>query len=166
VVTDGHTLLFSSLSPETSSDIWELKLDRKDSPSPLLVRSFGDFDPVFSPDGRWVAYVSNESGQLEILVAPYPRLEEKIPISSAGGTSPVWARDGRELFYRQGLAVIGVPIDWSQGFRAGQARKLFDGSEYVGAGNDLSFDVDAKGRFLMARLLDLSASRQLVVVQN
>jgi hypothetical protein len=61
---------------------------------------------------------------------------------------------------------MGVPIDSSQGFRAGQPRKLFDGSQYVGAGNDLSFDVDANGRFLMTRLLDPSALRQLVVVQN
>ena len=98
VVTRRSHLLFSSTAPETSSDIWQLSLDRKDSPSPLLVRSFDDFDAVFSPDGRWTAYVSNESGRPEILVAPYPRLEEKIAISSAGGTSPVWARDGRELF--------------------------------------------------------------------
>ena len=163
---DGRTLLFNRTAAETGIDIWQLSLDGKNSPGPLLVRSFDDLDAAFSPDGRWIAYVSNESGRPEIFVAPYAALTERIPISSAGGTSPVWARDGRELFYRQGLAVMGVPIDWSKSFRAGQPRELFDGPHYSGAGNDLSFDVDAKGRFLMTRLVDPSASRQLMVVQN
>src|SRR5260370_36665278 len=84
-------------------------------------------NPQMSPDGRWLAYQS--AGQ--VFVQPFPRLVGKWLISTDGGTSPRWARNGRELFYRNGQKMMAVAIENKEGFRAGTPKELFEG-QYLG----------------------------------
>jgi len=123
-----------------------------------------------SPDGRWMAYTSTQSGQYEVYVTSYPDTRGRWQISTAGGRQPAWSRDGRELFYRDfNGALIVVPVTVSPTFGAGPGRKLFQDAAYVGAGSSLSdrtYDVSPDGRrFLMIRS-NAPPQRTLAVVQN
>jgi serine/threonine-protein kinase len=126
-----------------------------------------------SPDGRWIAYDSNESGQFEIYVRPYPPVagSRRWQASTGGGRQPVWARDGRALFYRDFAgAVMSVPISTATTFEPAAPRKVFDGAAFAGDGSSASgrtYDVAADGRFLMIkRATPDSGGPSLVVVQN
>jgi serine/threonine-protein kinase len=107
---DGQRLAFAESGVDTSFDLWTLLLDLSDPDHPkpgkpeLFLRSpFVEQEPAFSPDGRWIAYTSNESGRIEVYVRPFPggapSGSGKWQISTGGGRLPIWSRDGRELFY-------------------------------------------------------------------
>jgi Tol biopolymer transport system component len=99
---DGRFLLYSVQSPDTASDLWVLPLagDGKPAkPFAVLQSRFDEIEGQFSPDGRWLAYASNESGRYEIYVRTFPEATGRWPISVAGGVQPRWRADGRELYY-------------------------------------------------------------------
>jgi serine/threonine-protein kinase len=103
---DGKRLAYSEANPETGGDIWTLPLEASDSdnpiagtPEPFLRTAANELFPAFSPDGRWMAYASDESGDFEVYVRPFPGPGGKWHISTAGGMMPVWSRAGRELAY-------------------------------------------------------------------
>jgi serine/threonine-protein kinase len=102
---DGKWLLFTEANPETNSDIWIVSIDQSDAenpklgmPEPFIRTKFSENTPAFSPDGRWVAYTSNESGTTELFVRPFPSLGGRFPVST--GAHPVWSQNGRELFWQ------------------------------------------------------------------
>jgi hypothetical protein len=135
----------------------------------VVASDSAEFDAALSPDGSWLAYVSNRTGQNEIWVQGYP---EGVPVrvSSAGGYEPLWSADGRELFYRQGNAVLAVAVDPGAEFPFGAPERLFSGP-YVQLETGLSraYDVAPDGRFLMllAEGEDRAAApASIVVVQN
>jgi len=104
---DGQLLAFHEINPATGVDIWVLRLGDPSASSgqgrkaqPFLRTPFNEASPRFSPDGRWLAYISDESGRYEIYVQPYPGPGGKWQISAEGGRGPVWNPNGRELFYR------------------------------------------------------------------
>jgi hypothetical protein len=137
------------------------------TPEPLVATPFQDRAPVFSPDGRWIAYVSNKSGRDEVFVLPYPGPGPESTVSTAGGREPVWSRDGTELFYRSEEQLMVVDVERGVGFGAGTPRPLF-GDVYdrdPGAGGGIAnYDVTAEGeRFVMVRR-DASAQAEKVVV--
>ncbi len=117
--------------PQSPTQIWILPMDGDRKPRPFLQSPFSLSHPEFSPNGRWLAYVSPESGRNEIYVQGYPEPGEKIRISTEGGHSPVWARNGRELFFLRPssdmLQVMVVEIDARDGFHAGKPRVMFEG---------------------------------------
>lgn len=103
---DGKILAFTQLNPETGADLMTLTVEgdektgwKPGESKPFLNTPFGEFGPAFSPDGRWLAYYSNESGRFEIYVRPFPGPGGKWQISTGGGSTPQWSRNGRELFY-------------------------------------------------------------------
>jgi eukaryotic-like serine/threonine-protein kinase len=99
-LADG-TLLIEAIDPERSSDVMTLRVDDAERTlRPLLATRYAEHSARVSPDGRWMAYASNESGRLEVYVQAYPALGYKQQVSTAGGMQPVWSRDGRELFFR------------------------------------------------------------------
>jgi eukaryotic-like serine/threonine-protein kinase len=137
---------------------------------PFLGTPFNEGGTRFSPDGRWLAYVSNESGRPEIYVQPYPGPGGKWQVSTEGGTEPAWNRTGRELFYRSGNKMMTVETTTQPSFTVGKPRMLFEG-EYLAAvfpqlGSD--YDVSADGqRFLMVKEIERAESTaQITVVLN
>jgi Tol biopolymer transport system component len=96
---DGRHILFAQVEEKTGNDLWVLPLFGDRKPFALLTTTFDERYAQFSPDGRWVAYQSNESGQDEVYVQPFPGPGEKTQISTTGGTQVRWNRDGKELFY-------------------------------------------------------------------
>jgi len=110
---DGKMLAFVDSDPVTREDIWTVPLEGDRKPRPFLREPFSETRPSFSPDGRWLAYESDESGRSEIYVRPYPGPGGKWQISNDGGSSPVWARNGNELFYSNAdgkLRVVKVTL--------------------------------------------------------
>jgi dipeptidyl aminopeptidase/acylaminoacyl peptidase len=136
---------------------------------PLLTTGAREMSPRVSPDGRWLAYVSNESGTDEVYVRPFPDVASaKWQVSVSGGTVPMWARNGRELFYLNGkgemtsLALVPGP-----GFSVGQPKVLFPASPFVIGNNVGVYDVSPDGkRFVMIRPATGAGESELVVVQN
>ena len=96
---DGQFLIYETIDPTTRIDLWYLPLSGDRKPKPFVVTPFEEYNAQFSPDGRWVAYVTNESGRGEVSVQAFPGPGDKRQVSSAGGTMPRWRKDGRELFY-------------------------------------------------------------------
>jgi Tol biopolymer transport system component len=170
---DGQFLLYRVASPKTGFDVWALPMTGERKPFALLETEFDEREAQFSPDGKWIAYQSNESGRFEIYVQAFPGLGRKWPISTQGGAQVRWRADGRELFY---LALDGrlmaVSVDLAADGRdveAGAPVPLFitrvgnpvpaiDGQQYI---------VTPDGqRFLMNTLTDEAASGSIVVILN
>jgi len=160
---DGKLLAFMETDPSTGLDIWLLPLDGDRRPQLFLRSQFLELMPVFSPDGRWLAYVSNESGREEVYAQPVPGPGQKIQISTAGGTQPVWARNG-ELFYRNGDQIMAVEVKTQPTFSTTPPRLLFGGPYFWFTGRS-NFDVTPDGqRFLMLQSQESPATQVNVVL--
>ena len=157
---DGQLLAFIELNPSTGLDISMLRLGDPSAGSghvrkaQLFLRTpFNESVPRFSPDGRWVAYISNESSRNEIYVQPYPGPGGKWQISTDGGTEPAWNPNGRELFYRSGDKMLAVDITTQPSFAAGKPRLLFQGPYLPSPATSSNYDVSLDGqRLLMVKL--------------
>jgi hypothetical protein len=128
VSRDGRWLLFQVRSPKTDNDLWRLPLEARDSkPTPFLATGFSETLAQLSPDSRWVAYTSNDSGQLQVYVAPFGDAGGKWMISQAGGRAPRWRADGRELFYLdRDNRLVAVDVKIGDGaFEYGAPHTLF-----------------------------------------
>jgi Tol biopolymer transport system component len=173
---DGQQLAFVEINPTTGYDIWVLRLGNSSASSgqvrkaqPFLRTPFNESAPRFSPDGRWLTYVSDESGRYEIYVQPYPGPGGKWQISTEGGTEPVWNPNGRELFYRSGDKMMGVDVMTQPGFSVGKPRMLFEGQYLLTLATFPNYDVSPDGqRFLMLKPSESaeSARTQINVVLN
>jgi serine/threonine protein kinase/Tol biopolymer transport system component len=149
---DGQVLAFVDVNPNTGRDIWTLKLSDR-SLQPFLQTSFDEGAPAFSPDGRWLAYGSDESGRREVYVQPYPGPGGKWQISTEGGSEPTWNPNGRELFYRNGDKMLALDVTTQPTFSAGKAKLLFEGQYQPSATpSTRNYDVSADGQhFLMVK---------------
>jgi serine/threonine-protein kinase len=165
---DGQLLAFVDFTPTTGADIWVLRLgDRK--AQLFLQTPFNEGVPQFSPDGRWIAYISDKSGRNEIYVQPYPGTGGLWQISTEGGAEPVWNRNGRELFYRIGDKMMAVDITTQPSFSIGKSRMLFEGRYLPGALKLPNYAVSPDGqRFLMLKPVeqDQATPTQINIVQN
>ena len=140
---DGKLLMGAD---QVTGQLWAMRLGEGSRPEPILESPSQKGDAMVSPDGHWVAYQSNETGETEIYVAAYPGPGGKFPISNAGGMLPRWARTGRELFYRNGDKLMAVDIQTSPTFHAGTPRVVFTG-DYMSV-----YDLSPDGkRFLMVK---------------
>lgn len=164
---DGKVLAFYELNPKTAGDIWLLSLEGERKPRPLFQTPAIEGVATFSPDGRWLAYASNESGRFEVYVQPYPGLGRRYQISTEGGWGPVWARSGRELFYRQSEKTMAVDVPKQASHAFGKPRLLFQG-EYDFDPGQLNYDVAPDSRrFVMVKASEPApVAMQLQVVRN
>ncbi len=138
---------------------------------PLVATEFQETAPAVSPDGRWLAYVSNETGGSEVYVRPFPNVADgRWLVSTSGGSEPVWAHSGRELFYRDGAQrLVAVEVLPGEAFVTGAQRTLFDAQAYRADIYHQMYDVTPDGqRFVMIRVLggDAADDLQLIVVEN
>jgi Tol biopolymer transport system component len=164
---DGQFLLISASSPQQmKQDLWIVDPSGKTEAISLTQTPFDESEGRFSPDGRWIAYESDESGQSEIYVMPYPSPGRKYQISTTGGYRPNWRRDGEEIFYfAPDLKLVAVEIKADEsGLKVGQVQPLF---QMPPAGGDTDFDVTADGqKFLIKRALQSKSESQLTLVVN
>src|SRR5262249_7155785 len=132
-------------------------------PHPYLATPFSESDAQFSPDGKWVAYVSDESGRQEVYVQRFPDAGDKVQVSTRGGASPRWAPDGHELYFLSiDRQVNAVPIGLANPLQLGSATRLFETPIGLGA-NRYVPTRDGK-RFLLSVGLAQSSAAQIVVV--
>jgi len=166
VSPDGRTLLFTDENTNTNLDIWRISLPAGDDAEPWIRTNLNETAASFSPDGHWVAYQSDESGRFEIYVRGFPSGVVK-PISSEGGTEPVWAPDGRELFYRNGRRMMAVAVASSaQHFKVSRPVLLFEGPYSLNRLISNYAVAPDSGRFLMVKPVNPTDTTELRVVRN
>ena len=158
---DGESLIVTS-----SSDILHVSLDG--ASQPLLSSEFAEAEPRLSPDGKWLAYLSNASGRTEAYVTSYPDLSETVIVSSEGVSQVEWSGDSTELYYSTGRAMMVSTISANPTLRASKASKLFDLEVTPSRGERLTFfDVSADGtRFVLVRQAGTASPIKLHFVQN
>ena len=170
---DDQYIVYSERDPRTNWDLWVLPVgegsDRK--PIPFLQSGFNELYGQISPDGRWIAYTSDESGQREVYVRRFPASDGKRRISAAGGEQPRWRADGKELFFvRADGKITAVPVKAVAGlkpsFEPGAPVALFESHIGEGSGHvAFQYDVTANGkRFLVATTADVETAPLTVVV--
>ena len=166
---DGKWLVFQAFTTADAGDILGVRPGIDTVPVPLVATRFTQATPALSPDGRWLAYASNETKQDEIYVVPFPNVNEaKWAVSTRGGTEPQWSHSGRELFYRDGLGnLVAVEVKTTPTFSLGRSTALFPawGFHSFPAGSQYDVSSDDQ-RFLMIRPVAGSGPDKLIVVDN
>ena len=174
---DGQSLIIldaAGTGPGNPADVAVVSLGAEDATAGLIETQFDENQAEVSPDGRWIAYRSNESGQTHIYVRPFPNVDDgKWQISSDQGRSPVWAADGSELFFERfgAFEMMAVSVTTEPTFVPENPESLFEGPYRLsGGGRSRSWDIGADGRFLMfsaeTALEDRAAAPRIVVVEN
>jgi serine/threonine-protein kinase len=153
---DGKALITGELTPGVRSNIGALSMEGEHEYKPVLEDNYDEGQSQISPDGQWIAYSSDESGKYEIFVRPFPEVNNgRWQISTAGGDTPLWSPNGRELFYRNGDAVMAVAVETEPVFKAEKPETLFQGA-YIPFGFSMqdasTWDISRDGkRFLMMK---------------
>jgi serine/threonine-protein kinase len=164
---DGDQVLTIPLGQDGSWNVGILSMSGDPDHQALLATSFNEGWPALSPDGKWLAYMSDESGQNEVYVRPYPGPGAKILVSQNGGREPVWSRSGRELYYvafvQYGSELMAAGVETEPEFQVVSRTALFDVSEYESADPHSNYDVGPDGRFVMIHQGRLS---EMVLVLN
>jgi hypothetical protein len=167
--SSGEWLVHRRGKDEFQRDILAIRLDVDTAATPLVASNFDEVAPALSPDGRWLAYVTDRGGQPNIYVRPFPAADTETQVSVNGGTEPVWARDRPELYYRNGAGeMVAVPVLPGTEFVIGPEQVLFPATAYRSDFFHAAYDVSADGeRFVMIRISDSgSLDEELIVVEN
>jgi len=163
---DGRYILFWNVTSQTGGDLWIVPAQGDHKPIAFANSAFNEQDGAFSPDGRWIAYSSDESGRFQVYVQPFPPTGEKHPVSSAGGEQPRWREDGRELFF---LAADGTmmaaPVRLSPRFDADVAKPLFQTDIVMNGRKQYAVSSDGQ-RFLVNAAQPRASTGPITVVVN
>ena len=166
VSPDGKYLLFELLGEKTSADVWVLPLDGGAKPYPLLATEFAESHAHFSPDGRWIAYASTESGRTEIYVQSFPPTGGKWQVSSSGGAQPHWRRDGRELFFMApDRKLMAVSVKPGAALEFGTPEPLFQ-TRVSNFTSPNRYDVSADGQRFLVNSSAGESSSAITVILN
>ena len=139
VTPDGRTVVFQETGSVTNG-IRTLAFDSAPAARTIIPAAFNESAPALSPDGHWLAYQSDQTGQMEVYVRSYPASGARVPVSLQGGSEPVWAHNGRELFYRSGDSLMVASVTLSPAFAVAARRRLFTGA-FLSGGAFREYDV-------------------------
>ncbi len=167
---DGRFILYLAFDTKTNLELWAVPVSGERKSIPFIKTPFGVSQGQFSPDGRWIAYSSNESGKWEVHVAPFPGPGGNWQVSINGGSEPRWRRDGKELFYMAPDGkIMAIEVKEGPSFEAGTAKVLFQTRrrEQISSTDLFSYDVSADGeRFLVNTDAGEATSFTLTLVLN
>ena len=164
VAPDNSTLAFVRISGDTSADIYTLSLDGDPHVQPIIEGKGYEGGPQFSPEGKWLAYVSDKDGPFQVYVRPFPNGKDTL-VSTDGGTQPRWNPNNQEIFYREGDKMMAVSLSASPDLRLFQPHILFERKYNFTSVTYPNYDVSRDGqRFLMVK--PRSDSGQLTLVFN
>jgi serine/threonine protein kinase/Tol biopolymer transport system component len=166
---DGRFILFGVGAFQAAADLWVLPLFGDRKPFPFLQTPFSEIPGRFSPDGRWIAYASNESGRYELYVGPFPGRGDKWQVSTAGGRWPRWGSDGKEIFYlAPDKKLMSAMVNGAgSAFEVGAVRPLFDTHALTIGNTGSMYDVSPDGqRFLVNTLPEEAAPAPITLVVN
>jgi eukaryotic-like serine/threonine-protein kinase len=172
VSKDKKILLIWELSPPLQADIVALSLDGSFPKRPLLHEKCDEQNPQISPNGKWLAYVSNKTSRNEVYVCPFPEMKPEWKVSEGGGYGPLWSpKDGREIFYRNGESVMAVAVETEPIFKRLQMPKeLFKKRFFYGSYYNTIYplwDISPKdNRFLMVKEITAGGPRKINVILN
>jgi Tol biopolymer transport system component len=159
-----HLIVRTAPGAKYSRDILSVRLDDAQTVTPLVTGPYTESLPRLSPDGKWLAYQSNETDRFEVYVRPFPGNGARVQVSDRGGTEPIWARDGRSLYYRGPTGeLIQVTVTTGASFSIG-ARTVVLTGDYLTDASHANWDVSPDGRFLL--LKRAGEESQTVVVHN
>jgi len=163
---DGRWLLLTRVSEETKQDVWVVALDGESEPEPLLATKASEQQPHLSPDGRYLAYVSDETGHTEVLLRPFPKGSGRWQASTAGGDMPRWSADGARLYYLQdGDLLMEVEVDLGGMPRLSDPRPLFSATaRHLGLEHGYDPAPDGQG-FVTVELQNLSDGGDLTLIR-
>ncbi len=164
VSPDGRLVVFIDWKPPRNLDLWACPLAGGGEAFPLVESPFNEMWADVSPNGRWLAYASSESGRNEVYVREFPEGSRRWTISTQGGRDPKWARDGKELFYVEGTRMMAVPVRTDGEFSAGRAQFLFERRDTL-ANEDADYDVLGDG-FVTVQRDSLAQMSEFRVIQN
>jgi Tol biopolymer transport system component len=168
---DGEWMIVSVDGPPGTDDIVAIRIGQDSVPLPVIAEAFDEFEPALSPNGRWLAYVSNESGRNEVYVRTFPETADgKWQVSTDGAVEPAWGSDGTMLYFRSldGQSILGA--DLSNGPSSATSRVLVRmpaKNDYEQNTRNRLYDVAPDGRFVVIQRFGTpDVSGDLVVVQN
>jgi Tol biopolymer transport system component len=166
----GKTVIaVQGIHPDTGLDIVRVPSEAGGTPQPIVSTPFNEYDPVISPDGRWLAYVSEEARRPEIYLKPYPGPGEAVQVTTDGGREPVWDTSGRALYYRDetGGKVFKVAIQTEALVQLGSPALVFEGRFVKGHIWGRNYDIGPKGDFfIMIEEEEPQPATQINVVLN
>jgi Tol biopolymer transport system component len=166
---DGRFLLYGEADLKSGRNLWVLPITGNDrKPIAIVNTPFDELNGQFSPDGRWVAYETNESGRFEIVVQPFPEPTSKWQVSTAGGSQPRWRADGKELYFvAPDGKLMAAPITANATFSAGTPAPLFSVTLAPGLGaNKQEYMVSRDGRFLINQPAETSTTTPITLLLN
>jgi serine/threonine-protein kinase len=166
VSPDGSMLLFRSTSRDHPHDLWYRKLTGDTTRKALVSLPSTEYAPRFSPNGKWVAYTSNQDGPAQVYVQPFPPTGARYPISDAGGATPIWSPDGRRIYYVTTGKIVGATLQTSPVFTVLRRDSIMSVLPYnLNTPVHAPFDIAPDGKHFLA-LRPLRNDNGLVIVHN
>jgi serine/threonine-protein kinase len=170
VTQDGKMALIDYVAVAAgggAGQVMQVTLAEHAKPEPIVASRFDEYGGRWSPDRRWLAYLSDESGRPEVYVRDISSNGGRWQISTTGGDEPYWSHDGRELYYRNESKLMVVPLDTRTTFKPGKPAMLFEGVYNLRSDTAISYDLHPSGdRFLMVRLTDEDVASTLTVATD
>jgi serine/threonine protein kinase len=162
---DKPQLLFSEDNPITGSDVFTLSLDNNNTITPILKERYNETNAALSPNGRWLIYTSDESGQEDVYLRPFPDPGAKILVSKGGGRNAIWAPDGKSIYYKVKNKMMRIPVKYEPEFTIGAPEELFEGDFYLSGLQNYDISNDGE-RFVMIydKREDTSAQNYRIVL--
>jgi serine/threonine-protein kinase len=162
---DGRSMLIRTVDPVGKRDILLARVDSSARPGPLLATPANEVSPSLSPDGRWLAYASDESGRYEVYVRSFPDMSQRYQVSPDGGSEPVWSPRGGAIFYRAGPTMMMAAVREAPGFQVVRRTPLFSDDGYARGATYQNYDVTPDGTHLVM-VRPLAGSGGLMVLLN